>query len=281
MNSSAVGLVAPFLSPAEAVSLSACSTALDRALRDMGCPLDLSALLHDGAGVPLPWEIERVLGLVARQPPLWRLTGALRFELCDDGADAALEALLERCVAGGGRCAVESVLLGSSSALARLPAPALLAACGLAANLRMLSLSNAAQFADSRGLGGLEGLRRLRLDGTRVSDLAPLAALADLEELWCERTGVGDVAPLAALQKLHTLLLNRTRVVDLSPLARCGALEVINVHATRVASVAVLAPCARLSRVMALACAELSDEDVEALRTRTASGALRVRHSRG
>ena len=101
------------------------------------------------------------------------------------------------------------------------------------------------------------------------------------EELWCERTDVGDVAPLAALQKLHTLLLNRTRVVDLSPLAQCCALEVINVHATRVRSVAVLAPCARLSRVMALACAELSDEDVEALRTRTASSALRVRHSRG
>lgn len=277
---SSIGFVAPLLSPAEAVALSACSTALDRALRATGCPLDLSAFSRDGAGVPLPWAIERVLGFVARQPPLWRLTGALRFELSDDGADAALEALLERCVAGGGRCAVESVLLGGSSALARLPAPALLASAGLNV-CRMLSLSNAAQFADSRGLGALHGLRRLRLDGSRVGDLAPLAALADLEELWCERTDVGDVAPLAALQKLHTLLLNRTRVVDLSPLAQCCALEVINVHATRVRSVAVLAPCARLSRVMALACAELSDEDVEALRTRTASSALRVRHSRG
>ena len=52
------------------------------------------------------------------------------------------------------------------------------------------------------GIGALDALRRLNLDNTQVSDLAPLQGLTGLQALWLDGTQVLDLRPLQRLGRL-------------------------------------------------------------------------------
>jgi internalin A len=73
---------------------------------------------------------------------------------------------------------------------------------------------------DSAGsvLAGLRRLQLLEIDGTGITDLAPLAGLSQLMGLRIGQCQVTDLSPLAALPRLYRLELPGTPVHDLSPL---------------------------------------------------------------
>jgi len=70
------------------------------------------------------------------------------------------------------------------------------------------------------GIGALDALRRLNLDNTQVSDLAPLRGLTGLQGLSLFSTQVNDLAPVQGLTGLQRLSLDGTQVLDLRPLQR-------------------------------------------------------------
>jgi serine/threonine protein kinase/Leucine-rich repeat (LRR) protein len=82
--------------------------------------------------------------------------------------------------------------------------------------LSSLNLSACPKVADLRPLSGLP-LRSLNLDGTKITDLAPLANMRTLKELDVSGTEVRDLSPLSGLP-LAQLLLDSSKVVDLTPL---------------------------------------------------------------
>ncbi|MFN3262960.1 MAG: leucine-rich repeat domain-containing protein [Pikeienuella sp.] len=114
--------------------------------------------------------------------------------------------------------------------------------------LRSLRLDGT-QVSDLAPLAALTGLRSLRLDDTQVSDLAPLAALTGLQELNLKNTRVSDLAPLAALTGLRELILENTRVSSLAPLGGLTGLLKLDVDNTQVSD---LAPLAALTSLQSL-----------------------------
>ncbi len=70
-------------------------------------------------------------------------------------------------------------------------------------------------------------LRRLRLDGTSVSDLTPLSELRSLQTLNLSGTSVSDLTPLSRLGGLQELYLVETPVSDLMPLAGLAQLGLL------------------------------------------------------
>ena len=95
--------------------------------------------------------------------------------------------------------------------------------------------------SDLAPLSGLTALDYLNLEGTGVADLAPLTGLTALEYLDLEGTGVADLAPLAGLTTLNKLYLEHTGVADLAPLAGLTALEYLDLQGTGVVDVEPLA----------------------------------------
>ncbi len=78
---------------------------------------------------------------------------------------------------------------------------------------------------DLRSIHVLTGLKRLKISGTRVTDLSPLREMPLLEHLDVQETNVKDLAPLAGLRRLEWLDLYGTLVVDYSPLYRLRGLR--------------------------------------------------------
>ena len=76
---------------------------------------------------------------------------------------------------------------------------------------------------------GLTALQSLRLQGTQVSDLTPLAGLAALQSLDLDSTQASDLTPLAGLTALQSLNLYSTQVSDLAPLNVLASLKFIAV----------------------------------------------------
>ena len=84
--------------------------------------------------------------------------------------------------------------------------------------LHRLNLNNT-DVSDLVSLAGLTGLTRLDLSSTEVSDLTPLAGLTGLTTLFLNSTDVSDIAPLAGLTGLTMLDLDRSGAKDLRPLS--------------------------------------------------------------
>ena len=112
----------------------------------------------------------------------------------------------------------------------------------------MLSLDGT-QVSDLAPLANLPALKWLDLDGTQVSDLAPLANLPALKWLELRGTQVSDLAPLANLPALKWLNLDDTQVSDLAPLANLPALERLELRGTQVSDLAPLANLPALERL--------------------------------
>lgn len=101
---------------------------------------------------------------------------------------------------------------------------------GLAAALRavptLTDLSITAPIGDIRGVEALEGLLRLELTRTQVTDVSAVAALTHLDDLSITDGPLADLTPLSGL-RLGRLFVHRTRVADLTPLAGMRTLQVL------------------------------------------------------
>jgi hypothetical protein len=80
----------------------------------------------------------------------------------------------------------------------------------------------------------LGGLVKVYLDGTKVSDLTPIAGLTDLVSLYLSNTEVEDLSPASQLKNVRVLLLARTAIRDLAPIASWTHLERLNVDNTKI-----------------------------------------------
>src|SRR4030042_188264 len=87
----------------------------------------------------------------------------------------------------------------------------------------------------------------LDLDGTPVTELAPLAGLTQLTTLDLAGTPVTELAPLAGLTQLTTLYLGWTPVTDLAPLAGLTQLMMLYLDGTPVTELAPLAGLTQLT----------------------------------
>ncbi|NKX75000.1 leucine-rich repeat domain-containing protein [Rhodobacteraceae bacterium R_SAG3] len=96
------------------------------------------------------------------------------------------------------------------------------------------------QVSDLAPLAGLTGLQVLDLDDTEVRDLAPLAGLTSLYELNLSYTQIYDLAPLESLTGLYELNLAGTKVSDLAPLAHLTSLQALTLYNTQVSDLAPL-----------------------------------------
>jgi hypothetical protein len=119
-------------------------------------------------------------------------------------------------------------------------------------------------------------LKKLFLDGTHLTDLAPLSVLGELEtlslghnpvedlsplgnltrlrELRLSSTNVADLSPLTRLTDLRVLFATNTNVVDLSPLTNLGELEVLHITGTQVEDLAPLHGTTSLQLLHANSC---------------------------
>jgi membrane-associated phospholipid phosphatase len=98
-------------------------------------------------------------------------------------------------------------------------------------------------------LATMAGLKVLDISGTQVRDLAPLAALAGLTFLNLQFLPVSDLRPLSALVGLRTLNLGGTEVRDLTPLAGLTELRELAAAVTKVKD---LTPIASLRELTSL-----------------------------
>ncbi len=89
-------------------------------------------------------------------------------------------------------------------------------------------------------LSGLTGLRRLRLDENRISDVSPLSGLINLVRLDLPRNEIVDLSPLSGLTRLTELYLNVNRISDVSPLSGLINLEWLDLRVNQIADISSL-----------------------------------------
>lgn len=87
-----------------------------------------------------------------------------------------------------------------------------------------------------KSIGSAKRLQYLKLSGTRIKDLSPLAGLTNLRQLDLNNAIIKDLAPLAGHPSLRVLYLHNTWVSDLSPLAQMPGLERLDIGKTQIAS---------------------------------------------
>jgi Leucine-rich repeat (LRR) protein len=101
---------------------------------------------------------------------------------------------------------------------------------------------------DMSSLATLTNLQRLMIEGSNVSDLAPLRRLTTLIVLSCSGP-VSDLTPLVGLTKLQYADLSGTYVADLTPLAGLTNLQQLRLDHTRVGDLAPLAGLTNLQKL--------------------------------
>ena len=118
------------------------------------------------------------------------------------------------------------------------------------------------QISDIGPLADLPWLEHLDLTETGISDVASLARIVSLRRLDLMNTKVFDISPLSSLTSLHILDLMNTEVSDLSPLSDLRSLAWIDVSGTAVSSVQSLR---HLTRLTHLRCARTTLTDLSPL----------------
>ena len=99
---------------------------------------------------------------------------------------------------------------------------------------------NKTGISDLAPVSALTNLTELKLWDTQVEDLTPLQSLASLQSLDLTGTKVTDLAPLGGLSALKYLYLDRTPVSDLGPLRNLKGLQRLDLSGSRVRSLAPL-----------------------------------------
>jgi hypothetical protein len=102
-----------------------------------------------------------------------------------------------------------------------------------AADIKRLRLNGRA-IVDLAPLTGLVNLIGLIVFDSPISDLTPLSRLVNLESLYLSGTEVNEVTPLSGLVKLERLGLMNTKVNDVTPLSRLVNLKTLDLRATKV-----------------------------------------------
>ena len=139
--------------------------------------------------------------------------------------------------------------------------------------LTFLSKIEGQGIRDLTGLQFATNLSSIRIEGSRVSDLSPIAGLTQLKALDIDFTdppsiihdakqlsrlvnltflalhGVEDLTPLAGLPKLEQLFVSHANIRDLSPLARLVNLELIHMSGALISDLSPLAGLTKLEHV--------------------------------
>ncbi|MCY4484861.1 MAG: leucine-rich repeat domain-containing protein [Spirochaetaceae bacterium] len=95
-------------------------------------------------------------------------------------------------------------------------------------------------------------LTRLRIEESRLSDIAPLAALTGLTHLNLKRNEIGDISALASLTNLTTLNLRWNLISDISPLAGLTSLTELDLGRNEISDISPLAALTNLTELMLL-----------------------------
>lgn len=127
--------------------------------------------------------------------------------------------------------------------------------------LKKLVINNS-KITNLAPLETLQRLEDLHLYGAPVSDLKPLAQMPNLRKLGLQNTAVRDLAPLGNSKQLRVLLLYRTKVTDLGPLAGLNQLQELGFDAAPVNS---LAPLAKLNGLRELSLNQTKVDDLKPL----------------
>ena len=115
--------------------------------------------------------------------------------------------------------------------------------------LRAVDVTGCSKLVSLAGLEGKADLEFLRVVGSGLGDLNPLAGLTGLEDLQIARTKIADLSPLREARKLRRLDAGSTQVYDLRPLAGLTNLEQISLMRTPVSD---LAPLRNLTALRSL-----------------------------
>ena len=96
-----------------------------------------------------------------------------------------------------------------------------------------------------------ENLTLLKISGTGISDLTPLAPLAKLTRLEAENNGITDLSPLAGAEKLQSLKLAGNALSGLEALAGCISLSELDVSDNQLESLKGIEACIRMETLRA------------------------------
>jgi Leucine-rich repeat (LRR) protein len=134
-------------------------------------------------------------------------------------------------------------------------APSAVLSCDLVCGIRSVNLSDAAiqslggfeclgaldalslngtQITDLAPLSGLTRLHDLNLTNGQLSNLGPLGSLRDLSQLTLAGNRISNVQPLAALTKLQRLSIPNNSLTDVAPLANLTALQLLDLSQNRI-----------------------------------------------
>jgi Leucine-rich repeat (LRR) protein len=97
------------------------------------------------------------------------------------------------------------------------------------------------RISDISPLAGKKKLEKLKLTGTKVTNLSALSDADALRDLDLDDTLVSDISPLAGKKKLESLCLKGTQVTDLSALSDADSLRDLYLDNTPVSDISPLA----------------------------------------
>ena len=101
-------------------------------------------------------------------------------------------------------------------------------------------------------LARFPNLTRLRIEESRLTDIAPLAALTGLTHLNLKRNEISDISALAALTNLTRLNLRWNRISDIAPLAALTNLTELDLGRNEISDIAPLAGLTNLNELTLL-----------------------------
>ncbi|GAQ81722.1 hypothetical protein KFL_000890110 [Klebsormidium nitens] len=97
-----------------------------------------------------------------------------------------------------------------------------------------------------KGLGALETLQVLRLEGNRIIDTRSLARLTNLTSLDLSRNQIKKLQGFSNLVRLEELTLDHNQLTSLEGLGKCTGLTELSLRNNRIADLSGLAPLTRL-----------------------------------
>ncbi|MBQ6470117.1 MAG: leucine-rich repeat domain-containing protein [Lachnospiraceae bacterium] len=123
-----------------------------------------------------------------------------------------------------------------------------------APRLSQLDISENPSVGEAFRSGGIalpENLTLLKISGTGISDLTPLAPLVKLTRLEAENNGITDLSPLAKAVNLQVLDVSGNELADLSALKECTSLTGLDVSGNQLESLEGIEACIRMETLRA------------------------------
>ena len=115
--------------------------------------------------------------------------------------------------------------------------------------LEWIEFGNDPTISTLPSLTGIKTLRRLKITGTKISDISRLAALTQLTQLDLERNLISDISPLSNLKKLIELRLDNNLITDISPLSGLTNLQKLSLTNNAISD---FSPLERLPEIITL-----------------------------